>query len=121
MHPQAFELPIDPEAALAELRHRSQETPVWVFKQSPICPISHRAQAEFEAWVGDHSGDPVAYTVIDVIAQRTLARGLTAALGIQHESPQALYFQQGELAWHGSHGQLTQSRFAQPLGDSGLG
>ncbi len=58
--------------------------------------------------------------VIDVIAQKPLARGLTAELGMRHESPQALVFRAGELSGHASHGTLTAEWFAEQVsGDSG--
>ena len=53
--------------------------------------------------------------VIDVIAEKALARGLTAGLGIRHESPQALVFHGGELSGHGAHGTLTAQWFAERL------
>ena len=54
----------------------------------------------------------MALAVIDVIAEKPLARGLTAQLGIAHESPQALVFADGELAAHASHGTLTVDWFS---------
>ena len=54
----------------------------------------------------------VGLAVVDVLAERGLARGLTAALGITHESPQALLFEDGELLAHASHGVLTAAWFA---------
>ncbi|MEM9381418.1 MAG: monothiol bacilliredoxin BrxC family protein [Planctomycetota bacterium] len=108
-----IDLPTEPEAAAAALREASLETDVVVFKKSPICPVSTRAEAEFRAWLGGLTDqDATRVAVIDVIAEKPLARGLTAALGIQHESPQALWFRGGELAWHDSHGSLTRDRFA---------
>jgi len=118
MQPQQINLPSDPNKALAELRHQSKDTPVWVFKQSPICPVSHHAQKEFEAWLEGSHEAPVTYAVIDVIAERDLARGLTKALDIKHESPQGLFFRSGELAWHGSHADLTKKRSAEALADA---
>ncbi len=53
--------------------------------------------------------------MFDVIAQKLLARGLTAELGIRHESPQALVFQAGELSGHASHGTLTAQWFAEQV------
>ena len=41
------------------------------------------------------------------LAERALARGLTTELGIEHQSPQALWFAHGELVWHDSHGAIT--------------
>ena len=53
--------------------------------------------------------------VIDVIAEKPLARGLTAELGIRHESPQALVFREGELCGHGDHGRLTAQWFTEQV------
>lgn len=54
--------------------------------------------------------------MVDVVAERTLARGLTAALGVQHESPQALVFVDGELVNHASHGVLVRAWFREHAG-----
>ncbi len=51
-----------------------------------------------------------------MIAERPLARGLTSALDVAHQSPQALWFTAGELAWHDSHGALTRARFTDANG-----
>ena len=42
-----------------------------------------------------------------MIAERELARGLTAELDVRHESPPALWYSAGELVAHDSHGALT--------------
>jgi len=103
----------DPADALRALRETSLRRPVLVFKHSPICPASHRAAGELEAFLGALApAEELALARIDVIGERPLARGLTAELGVRHESPQALWFARGELAWHGSHGELTRQRFA---------
>jgi bacillithiol system protein YtxJ len=104
----------DPAVALAALLELSRERPVVVFKKSPTCPVSHRAEWEFRSWVKKLAPDaPVRTAMVDVLAERPLARGLTAALELQHESPQALWFEGGALKWHGSHGALTEARFAE--------
>lgn len=108
-----IELPADPDAALAALQEASRTADVVVFKKSPICPVSTRAEFEFKTWTkGIDASDPVRLAMIDVIAEKPLARGLTAALGIDHQSPQALWFSNGQLAWHDSHGALTAARFS---------
>ena len=113
---QKLELDDDPKVALAAIRAASSERPVLIFKKSPICPVSHRAEFEFDRWLESLSdADDVSVGGIDVIARKPLARGLTAELGVQHESPQALWFANGELVWHDSHGALTRERFAELL------
>jgi len=119
MPDRTLTLPDDPALALAQLLERSQERPVIVFKKSPTCPISHRAEWEFKGWLQTLAEDaPVAVAWIDVLAERALARGLTAALDVQHESPQALWFEGGALRWHGSHGVLTQAQFVELMRSS---
>lgn len=109
-----LDLESDPRQALRTLRSAAAAQPVLVFKHSPICPVSHRAEAELEAFLGGLEADrELVLARLDVIAQRPLARGLTAALEVRHESPQALWFEHGELVWHGSHGALTRDRFAE--------
>ncbi|MCA9000766.1 MAG: bacillithiol system redox-active protein YtxJ [Planctomycetes bacterium] len=116
MKPESIQLPADPESALAQLQSASAEHPVVVFKKSPICPISQQAESEFHAWLQAHDGMDCSFSIIDVIAERPLARGLTEALDVKHESPQALLFQGGKLTWHGSHSTLTQAKFATLVG-----
>lgn len=112
MAPQSLQLDADPARALAEIRNASADHPVLIFKKSPICPVSHRAEAQYVQWkeaLG--AADDILVADIDVIAEKPLARGLTKQLGIDHQSPQALWFVKGELAWHGSHAELTLARF----------
>lgn len=114
-----FDLPADAAAAVQALRDASEERDVVVFKKSPICPVSTRAEFEFLTWAkGLAETDAVSLAVVDVIAEKPLARGLTKELGIEHQSPQALWFRGGELLWHDSHGALTQARFAEAMGDA---
>lgn len=104
-------LPEDPATAVETLKEASRQTPVVVFKKSPICPVSTMAEGNFRAWLSARGDEPLQICVVDVIAQRPLARGLTAELGITHQSPQALVFKDGELGWHDSHGELTEDAF----------
>ena len=97
-------LPSDPSEALDALRKASHAGPVVVFKFSPICPVSHEVQRHFTSWLeGLDEGARPTVSWIDVVGERPLARGLTAALEVKHESPQALWFTSGELTWHASH------------------
>jgi bacillithiol system protein YtxJ len=114
-----LELEPDPERALRAIQAASLEHPTLVFKHSPICPVSHRAGEQLDAFLSDlDEAQELVVARIDVIDQRLLARGLTAELEVRHESPQALWFAAGELVWHGSHGALTRERFAALLGQA---
>lgn len=115
---RALDLPEDPAAALQALQQASLAGPVLVFKRSPTCPISHHAEAEWDRYLAQRpaSAPPLQHARVDVIAQRGLARGLTAALKIRHESPQALLFRAGALTWHDSHERLSFEQFIHQLG-----
>lgn len=111
-----FELPTDPKQAVEEILRRSHEEPVLIFKKSPICPVSHRAEAEYRAWLTKlPPAAAVQVAEIDVIEQKPLARGLSDEIDIKHESPQAFWFSAGEVKAHGSHGDLIVKLFDQWL------
>jgi bacillithiol system protein YtxJ len=113
---RTLDLPEDPVAALAVLRAASRECPVLVFKRSPICPTSFTAERQLRLFLEElQDSTALRVATVDVIAQKPLARGLTHELGIQHESPQALWFHGGELAWHASHGAITRGSLGEQL------
>jgi len=76
-----------------------------LFKHSLRCPTSAWAFREYEAFVEARPEVPTGW--LDVVAQRTLARGITSAHGIGHASPQALWFRDGRVIWHAAHGAIT--------------
>ncbi len=97
-------LPDDPEGALRAIRAASADAPVLVIKWSGRCGVSSRVETRVEEWLdaeGERRG--VKTVPIDVIGERSLARGLTDLVGIRHESPQAILFRAGEVVWHASH------------------
>ncbi len=102
-----FSLAPDARAALDQIREASDHAVVMVFKKSPTCPISHEAEAEWRRFLRTVP-EPTLVAEIDVIAERALARGLVAELGIRHESPQVLVFARQDLTWHESHGEITE-------------
>jgi len=76
-----------------------------LYKHSPICGSSRRAEAEVADFMSTHAAARV-YRV-DVIAERALSRELAALLGVTHESPQAILLAGRSVVWHGSHGEIT--------------
>lgn len=78
---------------------------VLLFKHSPACAVSQRALAAFTAFQG---AVPAATTMfVDVLADRPVARGIAAACGVPHESPQAILFVGGRAVWQASHAAIT--------------
>jgi bacillithiol system protein YtxJ len=102
----------DPEEAVEALREASKLALVLVFKKSPICGTSLWAEEELNRWLASRTESlPLKLVEIDVIAQRSLARGITTLLSITHASPQALLLADGEVRWHGSHNDLNVETF----------
>ena len=84
-----------------------------LFKHSTRCPIS---AAAFEEWQEFQRAQPgVATAWIDVIEQRDLVRDLAARTRVKHESPQALLFVAGTVAWNASHGDITAEALANAI------
>jgi bacillithiol system protein YtxJ len=92
----------DLEAFDAALRRHPRAL---LFKHSPICPVSARAQSEYERWKAEQPDAPALF--VDVIADRATARGISERTGVRHESPQAILFENGQATWHASHGSIT--------------
>ena len=116
MSHRSLTLPADPAAALARLLEASTGACALVLKRSPICPVSTRVESEMESWLAERGDSPeLLVAIIDVIAEKPLARGLTSGLGIEHQSPQALLFADGELVWHDSHFALDAAAFAREV------
>ncbi|MCA8966480.1 MAG: bacillithiol system redox-active protein YtxJ [Planctomycetes bacterium] len=90
----------------AMLRHPR----VLLFKHSPVCPISTAARAAFEMFCVEHPDAVTAF--VNVIADRTVARGLAERCGVRHESPQAILFEAGVPVWHASHDAITPESLA---------
>lgn len=81
-----------------------------LFKHSLVCPISAAAFAEYERFVAAHPEVPTGW--VDVIAARPAVRALAERTGVKHESPQALWFVDGRVAWSASHAGINATSLA---------
>jgi bacillithiol system protein YtxJ len=82
-----------------------------LFKHSPICPVSADALGEWQAFRDAHPDAPTLF--VDVIADRSVARGIAQACGVPHQSPQAILFRDGAAVWDASHGAITAAGLAE--------
>ena len=76
-----------------------------VFKHSTRCGLSASALIEVRQFAACHPTIPV--YLLDVIADRALARHVAQRLGVRHESPQAIVLAHGRVRWHGSHSRVS--------------
>lgn len=77
---------------------------VFFLKHSNTCPISATAYDQFDNFA--YERDINAYYLI-VQESRELSNYIEQKTGIKHESPQAFYFNNGEVKWHDSHKNIT--------------
>jgi bacillithiol system protein YtxJ len=87
-----------------ELIERSLEAPVWIFKHSLTCPTSATAWAQYRSFVAERpAGDETTYALLEVQRARAASNTVAERTGVRHESPQAILFKDGKVAWHASH------------------
>lgn len=77
-----------------------------LFKHSTTCPISAKANQEFEAYVEDT--DTTAAVVL-VIEDRPVSNQIAEDFGIKHESPQLFLLEDSEVRWNTSHWKITKN------------
>jgi bacillithiol system protein YtxJ len=85
----------------------SREQPVVLLKHSIACPISARAQEQFVQLEND--ADPPLYCLVVQYA-RDVSAYVAEKTGVRHETPQALVFSGGGVAFHASHHAITAGR-----------
>lgn len=78
----------------------SYERPVYLFKHSIACPVSARGQMAFVELAEE--GDVDAYVVVVQYA-RAVSTYIAEALGVRHETPQALLIKDGEAVSVANH------------------
>lgn len=76
-----------------------------LYKHSGSCPISTIAQREIDRL--ERAAPSLPVFMLDVNRQRALSRSVAQALGVRHESPQAILIRDGAVVWHASHFAVT--------------
>ena len=92
-------------------------SPVLVFKASPYCGVSRRAEAEFTRFAESLApGAGVSLCRVDVVNARDVAQRIAADTGVTHESPQALLITAGwTVAWSAIHYSIKESALSEAL------
>ena len=95
--------PLTSAADVAALAQQSHRQPVLVFKHSTTCSISAAAKGKIERqWAASGLTDyPLYY--LDLLQFRPLSAQIAQEFGVQHESPQLLLIQDGQVRYHASH------------------
>lgn len=85
---------------------RSAREPLFLFKHSETCGMSHQALEEVRTVLGDPEwGTPV--YLVSVQAARAVSDAMAHRFGVRHQSPQVFLVEDGEVRWHTSHLAIT--------------
>ena len=86
---------------------RARPGTFWLFKHSRTCPVSAAAHTEVAEYERAHPEDLVGIIVVQ--DSREASDHAARMLGVPHESPQIFLLRDGKVAWHASHGEVTQA------------
>lgn len=93
----------------------SQDKPVMLFKHSTACPVSSRAWRVFNEFANDN--DQFEYWHVYVIEDRPLSMDIQKRTGIRHQSPQVIFFHDGQAIWDDSHFAINHNNLNESLAE----
>lgn len=94
---------INNELQVEEIKQKSFERPVLVFKHSTSCSISAASLGRMErAWDSEKAKDIEPF-YLDLIRFRSISNKIAQDFNVEHESPQVLLIQNGECTYDASH------------------
>jgi len=88
------------EAQLEEIKEKSKERAVVIFKHSIRCGISSMAKSRLERSTPPGTID---FYYLDLIHYRSISNKLSEVFKVPHESPQVLMIRNGECVYDESH------------------
>jgi bacillithiol system protein YtxJ len=91
---------------------------VIIFKNSMNCGISRNARGHMEKFAQDCK-ETIEIYMVDVINERELSKKIESITGIKHESPQAIYLENGKIVWQASHYMITVDALKKAVDDQG--
>lgn len=88
---------------LEELKKKSNEHDVLIFKHSTRCSISSTALSRMErAWKPNEMGQ-ILPCYLDLIKYRDISNQIATTFAVPHESPQVLLIRNGKCVFNASH------------------
>jgi len=88
---------------LDQIKQKSHEEPVVIFKHSTSCAISSMAINRLErSWDSQEMGSVKPY-YLDLIRHRDISNEVAETFGIPHQSPQVIVVKNGDVIYDTSH------------------
>lgn len=92
---------------LNEIKEKSQEKAVVLFKHSTRCSISSMVLSRLQReWKAEEMTD-VDFYFLDLIAHRDISNKIAQEFDVVHQSPQIIVVKNGEVAYHDSHNGIS--------------
>ncbi|OLN22699.1 hypothetical protein BTO30_08610 [Domibacillus antri] len=85
--------------------------PFFLLKHSTTCPVSAAAFEEYKAFLGEAGTNQKGY-YLAVRESRELSNYIAETANIRHESPQVIFFKNGQPEWNESHWKITKDNLA---------
>ena len=92
---------LNTEAELQTAIEKSSKKPVFLFKHSTTCGISHGAKTRLEEWKLDP--EKVSFYYLDLLQFRPISNKIAEVLGVVHQSPQVILLKDGKAIWSTTH------------------
>jgi bacillithiol system protein YtxJ len=82
------------------------EEAVFIFKHSTRCSISTMAKSRLEReW--ETPSFPFRILYLDLLNYRSVSNKIEELTGVQHQSPQMIVWQNGQVVYHASHNSIS--------------
>lgn len=104
-------LQLNNKLQLEEILQLSESSKVAIFKHSTRCGISKMVLKNFENEVDILCPENMLFYFLDLIKYREVSNAVANSLKIQHESPQLLVIEKGNVISHSSHSNISASEF----------
>lgn len=109
--------PLTSQSDWSDAKAKSSDSPVLLFKHTLECPVSETAAQELRRLA--RSEDVAIYRLV-VQEHGSLASHIASALGIDHETPQAILLHDDTPLFEASHFDITANSFREVLQDLSL-
>ena len=90
------------DGQIEDILSLSNDKPVLLFKHSSRCGVSSMVLKRFESKI-ETIHENYNYFILDIIRYRSLSNSLAKRFHVQHESPQLIIIDNGEVTYHDSH------------------
>lgn len=94
--------PIETQDKLEEIKAKSFENSVLIFKHSTRCAISKMIKNKFETKISNSDSDFEFY-LLDLLTYREISNEIASAFGLIHQSPQVIVIKEGIAVANASH------------------